>query len=129
MLKTLILRAHMYYSGTKALQSIPHTDDAFRQHALRAIFQTQTWVNSIVPIPQSLDPFDLGFMNNSNTVKPTPMLAKSVTKHLTKDNYCQCKIQCVRNCSCKRMNLICDIACSCRGQDFCSRPKLDEENV
>ena len=27
-----LVRAHMYYSGTKALQSIPHTDDAFRQH-------------------------------------------------------------------------------------------------
>ena len=70
-----LVRAHMYYSGTKALQSIPLTDDAFRQHVLRAIFKIQIWVNSIVPIPQPLDTYDFGFMNNSNTVKPTPMLA------------------------------------------------------
>ena len=89
MLNTLIVRAHMCYSGTKALQSIPYTDDAFRQHVLRVLFQTQTWVNSVVPIPQPLDPYDLGFMNNSNTVKPKPMLAKHVPKHLTKDNYCK----------------------------------------
>ena len=61
-----LVRAHMYYSVTKVLQSIPHTDDAFRQHVLHAIFQTQTLVNSIVPIPQPLDPCDLGFMINSN---------------------------------------------------------------
>ena len=68
-------RAHMYNSGTQALQSIPPTDDAFRQHVLRAIFQTQIWVNPIAPFPQLLDPYEFGFMNKSNYVKSTHMLA------------------------------------------------------
>ena len=123
-----LVRTHMYYSGTKVLQIIPFTDDAFSQHIILAIFQTQR-VNSIVHIPQPLDPYDFGFMNNSNTIKPIHMLAKSIPAHLTKDNYCKCQKQCVRNFSCKRLNLICDIACSCRGQEFCSRSKFDEEDV
>ena len=33
-----LVRAHMYYNGTIALENITPTDDAFRQHILRAIF-------------------------------------------------------------------------------------------
>ncbi len=73
------VRAHMYYGGSRSLESIPPTDDAFKQHVLRAIFQTHTWINSTEPVPHSLNPFQYGWVSNYNgTTQPVLMLKSHV---------------------------------------------------
>ena len=76
-------------------------------------------------MPQPLDPYDFGFMNNSNTIRPTLMIGKSVHEHLSKDNCCKSKRLFMQN----KTESKCDITCSCRGQEFCSSSKSDEKEV
>lgn len=125
-----IVRAHMYYGGTKSLEAIPPTDDAFKQHVLRALFQTHIWVSADNPTPRPLDPFKYGWTTVLGKTKPTLMTNNHVPANLNKDKYCKCKKRCVRNCSCKKFGLQCDIACTCRGhRDTCARVQFDEDNT
>ncbi len=120
------VRAHMYYGGSKSLECIPPTDDAFRQHVLRAIFQTHTWVSADDPVPPSLNPFEYGWSTTSGIVKPVLMLKQHVPTNLSRDTYCRCKKKCIRNCSCKKLNVKCEVSCSCRGQpNDCVRAQFE----
>lgn len=124
------VRPHMYYGGHKLLEALPPTDDSLKLHVLRSVFQTYVWVTAIEPTPEVLDPFKYGWTSESGTTKPILMLNSHVPANLNTDNFCKCKKMWIRNCSCKKIGVMCDIACSCRGQvATCARAQFEPETL
>lgn len=122
------VRAHLYYGGTRSLECIPPTDDAFKQHVLRAMFQTHTWITADEPVPQALDPFMYGWASICGTTQPVLMLKSPVPPKLNRDNFCKCRKKCTRNCLCKKLNVRCEVSCLCRGQaNTCVRSQFQLE--
>jgi hypothetical protein len=118
------LRGHLY-ARKPDIKGLPPTDDAFRQHVLRAILQTCIWVKAMQPTPSIPDIFQSGWVSLPAGVRPLLMLRSSMPENLLGNLFCNCKQMCSRNCPCKKKNVACDITCSCKGERAtCLRAQL-----
>ena len=84
-----------------SLCPLPPCEASFRQHALRAAFQTKIWLNSHIPEPDLGSPKDFGREVDNNIL--TPVLFEGPTaSELLEGLVCNCKDKklCSRSCSC-----------------------------
>lgn len=111
------LRYVLASTTDKAAAHLPPTEDAFKQHVLRARYQTSIWCNSHLPKPTLWNPVGNGWrLNESHHLEPVtytgeaaPVEVRNLT-HL----YCtdtECTLQ--RKCHCVKMGLPCIEFCSC----------------
>ena len=104
------LRTNLY-TKKRDLRSLPPTEDAFRQHVKRAIFQTCIWVKADQARPMIPDPFKFGWIRE-DTVKPLLTTISPVPTHYAESAYCICKKKCGPKCPCRKLGS-CALLCAC----------------
>ena len=108
------------------LCTLPPTDAAFLENALRAHLQLATWLSATTGTPPAMDPLEYGWCLKGATgsikyptvVPPDTTLAPEELLRVIK---CGCtSSHCTsKKCSCKVAGLKCTILCLCRGGDEC----------
>ena len=116
-----ILRQHIFPSGTD-LRLMPPTEDSFRQHVLRCLYQLLVHHRAI----------EFGRTLLDGRLCPV-MITKSPKPPNVKNIACKCaKTRCLRNCSCARARVRCFVGCLCLGSSQkCGRLSVevpDEED-
>ena len=112
------LRYKLATTTDKPANQLPPTDDAFKQHALRAMYQSLIWCNSHLPKPHLGEPEDFGWYRDSSGLHPilfTQDSAPAEVRDLT-HLYCQCKESNCKDgtkCTCVHAGLKCNELCSC----------------
>ena len=104
------LRFQMATSTDKSVSSLPPTDDAFTQHALRAKLQTIIWCTSHIAKPKALDPNNYGWMKSGRDLQCVTSVKESAPKELRDLTHLFCKdVNCTdaRKCPCKIAGLRC----------------------
>ena len=103
------------------LEKLPPTDDSFREHVKRAMFQLRIWLDADKAQPtQTIDPLDWGwhtvdsYLIPTTTPEGTPIAPDSVLKIIR----CNCKSVNDRcgdksRCSCATNSLPCTRFCNC----------------
>ena len=116
------------YARRKSLENLPPTDDALRQHVLRSLYQTRTWVQAVQPFPAILEPFHFGWKNDASGTTPSLSTKTNIPDHLRTASFCKCEKGCTRNCLCKMKGIDCEAACHCKGAaQTCARAQFQEE--
>ena len=115
-----MLRAHLFATTSNDLRYLPPTEDAFKQHVLRAFMQISISKSSHLSNPSYPNPTSLGRVIINGKLAPVLMCkpAKpSVVKHKTVS--CNCKQgRCLRRCKCAKFKVSCvscAISCLCGG--------------
>lgn len=118
---TLDQLRYRYASVTdKAASEFPPTEDAFKQHVLRARYQTSVWLQSHVPVPDLISPDGNGWVTKDGKLVPVMFLKDAApveVRDLT-HLYCtdtDCAVQ--RKCHCLQNGLPCIEFCSCHAID------------
>ena len=127
------LRQHMFAQNKSDLRSLPPTEDAFRQHVLRALFQLRWWKHAHECNPTIPLVTDFGRDVLNDYLVPTTTVLPQVPPELKESSFCKCKSsKCqTSKCSCVKAGVVCTIACACATSvDGCSREQAlvsDEE--
>ncbi len=106
------------------LCSLPPTEEAFKENALRAHLTVATWTNCLEKDPPALHPTDHGWYHpeGSSMLYPTivpkdiPMAPNQLLK-LIKCSCCSESPCFSKRCSCRANGLCCTLFCSCKGED------------
>ena len=111
-----------------APKSLPPTDDAAEQHALRSWLQTQDW---LLLRSMANSPVGLGFTLTSDGYEPVARTKPMAPDGLLNLISCNCKKDCSNmRCSCKRNGVKCISACgNCHGtecQNATTKPDDDD---
>lgn len=95
-------------------ETLPPTEGAAAQHALRAYLQTRDW---LILKSMSLDPIDYGWILGVRGYEPIPTLDPMAPVELLQFTCCNCNGDCCnRRCSCKKNDVKCISACgNCKG--------------
>jgi len=102
----------------KEASMLPPTEDAFKQHVLRANYQTRIWCNSHIANQEETPPVghgwsacdDGGITPTMFSKPPAPVEVRDLTHLYCKDKDCSNG----RKCPCQLAGLNCIDACSCR---------------
>lgn len=110
-----VLRAHLWSSGKSDLRSLPPTEDAFRLHVERALYQLALYKQAQLanPLLPPTTHFGRQIMNN----KLLPVMMKKAPKpDFIKTVYCKCKkSKCLKACTCFKASVPCVVGCLCTG--------------
>ncbi|KAE8751353.1 hypothetical protein FOCC_FOCC001924 [Frankliniella occidentalis] len=101
-------------SCSRSMKTIPPTEDASVLHFLRASHQAQVWSQLTVKQQALPSPSDWGFLRGEDGWKPvyrTKPTAEVACKDIVVK--CHCKVVCVGNCSCFKVNQKCTDLCIC----------------
>jgi len=117
------LRYHLATTTDKPASQLPPTEDAYKQHSLRARYQTMIWCQSHIARPEIAGPVGHGWhMDNVNGLRPVfymnesaPAEVRDVTHLYCTDKNCE-----GLKCQCLQAGLECIQICSCRSD--CSNP-------
>ena len=92
-------------------KSLPPTDGAAKQHALRAFLQLWDWATL------THNPLDYGWRIAENKYELIPSMDHIAPRELLELTHCSCTTNCNnRRCSCKKNDLKCISACAnCKG--------------
>lgn len=113
------------------LCSLPPTEAAFRENALRGHLAVVVWRESLKADPPALSPTDHGWHHSTEgstilfptVVPPDTPLAPADLLKLVKCN-CSSERSCAtRRCGCRANDLGCTIFCNCRADDDCHNKK------
>lgn len=117
------LRAHLYGHFKGDLRCLPPTEDALKQHALRALIQIIISKSAHLSEPEIPDPTEYGRYVEYERLIPTMMLKSAKPTIVEKSSFCKCKKgKCLRGCSCGNRKIRCTISCLCRANpDKCGR--------
>lgn len=116
------------YARRETLETLPPSDDDPKQHVLRSLYQTRTWVQAAQPVPAILEPFKFGWKNDANGTAPLLTIRANVPDSLRTASFCKCKKGCTRNCLCKRKGFDCESACQCkRSAQTCARVQFQQD--
>ena len=113
----------------KPASAFPPTEDAFRQHILRAQFQTTIWTHSHQAQPTIGSPIGKGWkLGDDGELEPVlyskeaaPVEVRDLTHLYCSDSGCDK----VRKCHCRSAGLRCTEFCSCHGNE-CANPVLSK---
>ena len=113
------LRYIMATTTDKSASMLPPTEDAFKQHVLRAKYQTRIWCNSHMPNEEVIEPVihgwtacdDGGITQTMFTQASAPVEVRDLTYLYCTDKDCLN----ARKCPCLLVGLECIDACSCTG--------------
>ncbi|KAG1698810.1 hypothetical protein GQR58_005641 [Nymphon striatum] len=115
----------------KPASMLPPTEGAFKQHVLRAKYQTAIWCSSDIAKPELLDPVGHGWERNTDnelqltmyTKDSAPVEMRDITHLYCTDKNCTNP----RKCPCALASLGCLDICSCKGDCRNPKNKLPEE--
>ena len=103
------------------LQTLPPTNEAFRENVARAHLQVILWKRAMNPQPPDLNPTEFGWENgkdgelNPVTVPTGVALAPEELLKLIKCN-CKSELPCSNNrCGCWKTGIGCTVFCVCQG--------------
>lgn len=117
------------YARKADIKLMPPTKNVFKEHILRAMYQTTVWVRSCEKFPNLPDLFSFGWEIADGRVKPVLMKGSPFPESLKKTLFCSCKKGCSWNCPCSKLGASCDTACFCKGlPDSCTRAQLVADN-
>ena len=121
------LREHMYASSKSDLRILPPTDDAFRLHLLRALYQLALYKTACLSELCLPAPTDFGRVLVDGRLCPV-LMTIAAKPDLQESPRCNCKSsRCLKRCSCSGAGVPCCIRCSCMGrQPACGR--IDDES-
>ena len=110
------VRGYFFTTRGKAIENIPPTSAALKEHIKRAIFQVRRWYNCLDAFREEQDPLNWGWIKEKDKFLPVwsslPELA-NVTKVLIRCGHTNCKLG---RCKCKRNGLRCTDLCGCQGK-------------
>ena len=110
----------------KLPEALPPTQDALKQHLLRAHLQAFVWYQSCEAKPVTLSPDEYGWKLGEGE-KPVPVWVTQRATPCTDLVCCKCKTGCKRvTCTCVKNALMCIKSCSCNGKG-CKNPITDQE--
>ncbi|GBP22242.1 Histone-lysine N-methyltransferase SETMAR [Eumeta japonica] len=121
--ETLLLKDNTRKKNTRnkkqvQLSCLPPTSASAIQHFYRVYYQVQTWLDN------ELNPEDWGWRLIGNTLEPIQTLLPPAPDKLLNTIFCNCKKGCNAKCGCRRVGLLCSLACTeCQGQS-CSNVLL-----
>ena len=106
------LRAHLYGHFRGDLCCLPPTEDALRQHVLRAFKQVIISKSAHLSDQNIPDPTEYGRHVTNNRLIPAMMLKSAKPTVVSKSTFCKCKKgKCLRGCSCGNRNIRCTVSC------------------
>ena len=110
-----VLRAHLWSSGKGDLRSLPPTEDAFRLHVSRALYQLSLYKRAHLADP--LLPVPTQFGRKQSDGKLLPIMVEKASKPPSTNNvYCKCKkSKCLKACPCSKASVPCVLGCFCIG--------------
>ena len=125
------LRQHIFAQNKSELRSLPPTEDAFKQHVLRALYQFRWWKQANKSNPNIPSVTDFGRNILNNYLVPITTVLPQVPPDLDVPSFCKCKSSMCQSsrCSCVKADIMCTIACVCATSlHGCSREEdIDEE--
>ena len=112
------LRYHLATTTDKAAAMLPPTEDSFKQHVLRAKYQTQIWCGSDIANQEVVDPVGHGWSSCSDggitqimfTQAAAPVEFRKLTHLYCTDKDCLDE----KKCPCLLAGLWCIEACCCK---------------
>ena len=124
-----VLRAHLWSSHEGDLRSLPPTEDAFRQHVLRALYQLALYKRAHLSEPLLPSPATFGRKVVNGHLVPIMMLSSPKPESI-KALSCKCKrSKCLKACPCSKASVPCVVSCLCTGASGkCGRVK-DKDTV
>ena len=129
--KELTLGDARWYTFTRKFgvaEKLPPTASSFKQHLLRAVYQTFVWKQSGKRLITYPDASNFGWRQVNGKWSPFPTDKPPVIDNIAELIKCNCTGKCdSRKCSCKRSNppLVCTELCGC--SHFCEN--VDPEEV
>ena len=112
-------RQHLFARKGRALESIPPTQAALRQHVLRAIYQgVHVWGNALYKNPTLPSPTEWGWQKTDYGYKPKWTTLGQAQQMCYELIHCSCKKACKGLCQCYRANLSCTSLCECGGKCY-----------
>lgn len=112
-----ILRQHLLASSKSDLRSLPPTNDAFKQHVLRALFQLAAYKRAHRNTLDLPNPTEFGRTVINGILCPVMMTLPPKPDIIQQPTSCKCKTsRCLRVCSCSRAGVECCVRCSCFGK-------------
>lgn len=100
----------------KPVSSLPPTEDAFHQHALRAKYQTMVWCNSHIPKPVVRNPIHYGWTMSGDSLVCIRSIKESAPRELRNLTHLYCQDSSCTDgakCPCLQVGLPCIDACKC----------------
>lgn len=116
-------------------KKLPPTDDSFRLHLLRVLYQLHIWKKAHVGMQLVPSPVGFGFDITSEGLKPKLMNQQPAAPELLDDLVCFCEPNsCHIDCSCLQNNQPCTADCNCEGEMpysdadvICTNPLTSDE--
>lgn len=111
-------RRVLFTRKNRAIENIPPTADALRQHIKRAAFQARIWNNSLDSQYTVPSPTNWGWSQTSEgSYQPVWTTIPEVSKHSVELTSCTCRKRCTsEKCKCVKMGVRCTKLCVCEGQ-------------
>lgn len=113
----------------KPVVSLPPTEDAFQQHALRAKYQTMVWCSSHIAKPEVGDPCAYGWTKSGENLVCIRTLKESAPSDLRNLTHLYCQdSSCIdgAKCPCLQVGLPCIEACKC--SDCPNTVRVEQDN-
>jgi len=115
------LRYALASTTDKQAAMLPPTEDAFKQHVMRALFQAMIWLQSHVAKPEVKDPVGHGWARGGDgslehklyEKQCAPLEVRDITHLVCNDKYCKVS----GKCPCLQAGLPCIESCACSSTD------------
>ena len=119
--------------GAPKLQTLPPTDEAFRENVLRAHLQVAVWRKALDPNPPNIDPLKHGWTRLHGSTSLTPTTVSDDVSLVPDDILKMIKCSCERSmpcksvrCGCHNASMPCTEFCACGGGHNCYNQKTRE---
>lgn len=115
------------------LQSLPPTNEAFKENVSRAHLQVAIWKNAIDHNPPNMDPLMYGWTRCVGSTSLTPITVSDNVPIAPDDILKMIKCSCdsatpckSKRCGCNNANMACTMFCTCQGGDGCFNQRTRE---
>ena len=116
-------RVDLFEKGSKDLEKLPPTSDAFRLHVARCNYQAKVWLMANVGLPEIPSPTDSGgWISCEDRLQIIWSTIPSIPQSCISLISCGCKKKCrTANCKCYKNNQQCTPLCGCDANE-CKNP-------
>ncbi len=127
------LRLHLSQKprvGTVNLADLPPGEASFRQHCLRASWQTKVWMAAHIAMQQLGNAVGSGWKKEGHGLSPVYFEGEMVSERID-GLICDCKgrKKCATDCSCSDQGLPCTELCFCQGLEICCNENTGGDDV
>ena len=108
------LRLSMFSQKGQDIQRIPPTQDAWKLHVRRSLYQASIWATSHLALAPLPDPRSYGWKEENDKLVPVWISMDLASKVFNLKVKCVCKKSCRPPCKCKKEGLSCTGLCKCK---------------